>query len=1122
VDSCDAKLGCQNLASPGPCDDGNPCTSGDACSPSGSCTAGVNQCQCQVEADCGKFEDGDLCNGTLSCQAGQCVVKAGTAITCADAGICVTSTCEPKSGKCVSNPKANGTACDDQNLCTGSDSCQGGACQGQFAVCDDGNPCTVDKCDAQKGCVSAPATGQACDDGNPCTKGDACGSSGTCVAGPNQCQCTTAGDCAKFEDGNLCNGTLICLANACAVDPKSVVTCGDDGLGCTDASCDAKTGKCGQQAAADGSPCGGAELCGGIGQCKAGICAGPSGCADDGNVCTAEKCDGKGTCSKAPVSGPCDDGNACTASDSCANGTCSGGINQCNCKIDSDCLKFDDGNLCNGVQKCVAGQCAPDPSTVVTCPPASGACAVSLCQPASGKCETAAQPNGAPCDDGDACTSAGQCFGGTCLVGKVDCDDKNPCTTDACNSKSGCTHANAPNFPPVTCDDGDTCTPISVCQSGKCTGVFNNCFCSNDSQCQDDNNKCNGIPSCQGGTCKTKPGSAITCDPSKDSSCLKNTCQSASGQCLLLPTPAGTLCSDGNTCTGGDVCSLGNCVGVPANCDDGIACSLDSCDPKSGCVHTGQAKACDDGKPCTVETCDLTAGCLSSPAIGQPCDDGNACTSGDACTVGPVGAVCSGGAKLVCNDNNPCTSDSCDPKVGCVTAPQNGAPCNDGDACTTGDICSAGACKGSGTPCDDANPCTADACVAGKCTSTPKSGSCDDGNVCTTGEGCISGNCVPAAKVNCDDANPCTSETCDPKLGCKYTPASGSSCDDGNPCTSPDTCGSGKCTGSAKICDDKNPCTNDLCDSASGNCAAVPQPGKVCDDGSLCTTPDVCQGNGACAGTPAVKCDDGNACTDDACLAATGKCANTPNSAPCSDGQLCTKEQCSAGSCVASPAPGTSCDDGNLCTTGDVCGSDGKTCSGAAVTCDDGIACSSDACDAKTGQCSHTAPTGFAKDFDDGTIAPVTTQSVSNTLKWQIDSTQFVSKGNSLYYGRILPNGTHTYNGGGLGGGTMTLPTVQVPATVSKPTLTIKARYSKDPAEAQNCNGFTDRVLLQIDGQTAGQLCASTNGWQTFTFDLTASKGKTVQISSVFVMNLNNNNGQGLWIDDIAVSWSCP
>ena len=42
------------------------------------------------------------------------------------------------------------------------------------AQCDDGDPCTVDSCDAGFGCLHLPLTGPACDDANSCTANDAC------------------------------------------------------------------------------------------------------------------------------------------------------------------------------------------------------------------------------------------------------------------------------------------------------------------------------------------------------------------------------------------------------------------------------------------------------------------------------------------------------------------------------------------------------------------------------------------------------------------------------------------------------------------------------------------------------------------------------------------------------------------------------------------------------------------------------------------------------------------------------------------------------------------------------------------------------------------------------------
>ncbi|MBM4346184.1 MAG: hypothetical protein FJ100_22650 [Deltaproteobacteria bacterium] len=59
-------------------------------------------------------------------------------------------------------------------------------------VCDDGNPCTDDGCDAQQGCTFLPNSAT-CTDGNACTANDGCAAS-ACTPG-------TALACA---DGNPC------------------------------------------------------------------------------------------------------------------------------------------------------------------------------------------------------------------------------------------------------------------------------------------------------------------------------------------------------------------------------------------------------------------------------------------------------------------------------------------------------------------------------------------------------------------------------------------------------------------------------------------------------------------------------------------------------------------------------------------------------------------------------------------------------------------------------------------------------------------------------------------------------------------------------------------------------
>jgi hypothetical protein len=70
------------------------------------------------------------------------------------------------------------------------------------------------------------------------------------------------------------------------------------------------------------------------------------------------------------------------------------------------------------------------------------------------------------------------------------------------------------------------------------------------------------------------------------------------GKAIAVPSGNGTtatcaaendLCDDGNPCTAVDVCDASlECVGsgVPAFCDDGLRCTVDTCDTVMGCVST--------------------------------------------------------------------------------------------------------------------------------------------------------------------------------------------------------------------------------------------------------------------------------------------------------------------------------------------------------------------------------------------------------------------------------------------------------------------------------------------------------------------------------------------------------
>jgi hypothetical protein len=276
ADGCDPATGaCVHEATAGaPCNDGNACTKDDKCGATGTCEAGGNACAgCTGIKDCAQYDDSNLCNGTLFCNLEKtpatCEVLPTSVVLCdgsADTG-CAHANCNPASGLCELLPSANGAPCDDGNPCT-QEACDKGQCTAKVNVCqcqqdtdcgafDDGNacngtlfcdkgavpfqckvnpatlvscpkssdPCLTSTCDAKTGgCGTAPAPANTpCSDGNPKTVGDTC-VLGKCNPGVDTSVCKTTADCAKLEDGDLCNGTKFCnlVTGQCLDNPATV------------------------------------------------------------------------------------------------------------------------------------------------------------------------------------------------------------------------------------------------------------------------------------------------------------------------------------------------------------------------------------------------------------------------------------------------------------------------------------------------------------------------------------------------------------------------------------------------------------------------------------------------------------------------------------------------------------------------------------------------------------------------------------------------------------------------------------------------------------------------------------------------------------------------------------
>jgi hypothetical protein len=704
----------------GTCEGKRVCTQ-DGLTPCDALVPAAESCN-GIDDDCdGMVDDPDLVQGKF-------------VDLCDDGNPCTQDACAGEGG-CTHEDLTSGE-CIDGDACTVGDHCEAGVCTGLPVVCDDGNPCTDDLCDGQGGCT-AKFNSAPCDDGDPCTVADSC-AQGTCAGYAVDCNCQDDEDCAVLEDGDLCNGTLVCdtgsLPFQCAVAPETVVVCpqpqGAASI-CSKSVCTPENGQCGLVpdhegfACDDGDPCTIGDACQ-AGACVAGVAAG----CEDANPCTTDYCVPKTGCIHQENALPCNDGDSCTVGDLCAAGQCKGGPalscddgNPCTldgCDPGKGCThapqagECDDGNGCTTGDYCKAGKCVFTAGTDCN---DSNPCTKDSCNPLAG---CAYQVVAGPCDDGNPCTLNDSCKNGLCVPGAApDCNDSNPCTADSCENGL-CVHAPLAG----ACNDGNACTQGDVCEAGKC------------------------IPGAQAGCDDAEPCTTDSCDPK--TGCVH----------FLNTAP----CDDGNLCTTGDKCDKGKCGGgTPLACNDSNLCTDDSCDAKSGCVFT----------PNTA-----------------PCNDGSVCTQGDACSKG----WCAGGPPVSCDDKNPCTDDLCDFQLGCQHF-DNSVPCNDLNACTANEFCAKGACGG-GVPivCEDKNPCTDDTCVPQTgCVFTNNTVACTDGSACTTGDVCKDGKCLSGNPTDCDDGNSCTTDTCDPATGCKHVPVANDT-----PCGAELWCQAGSCVPTLK------------------------------------------------------------------------------------------------------------------------------------------------------------------------------------------------------------------------------------------------------------------------------------------------------------------------------------
>lgn len=220
-----------------------------------------------------------------------------------------------------------------------------------------------------------------------------------------------------------------------------------------------------------------------------------------------------------------------------------------------------------------------------------------------------------------------------------------------------CYQVDCSQAPPPQCINATT-SRISIVP-GACEEDTGNCTFDSYEEtcelgCEPSTGRCAGDP-CEGVVCQSPP-----------SSCFKVQGTCVAGSCQYVPDD-GATCNDGDPCTVGDACSEGNCRGTQKACDTPPADACTSgetkriwdpagfCDAQGSCQYTSNVQSCQFG--CSGESCDA-----------DPCE------------------------VLDCDDNNPCTTDSCIAGVGCSNVNADNAPCDTGsDECPTG-VCGGGIC----------------------------------------------------------------------------------------------------------------------------------------------------------------------------------------------------------------------------------------------------------------------------------------------------------------------------------------------------------------------------------------------------------------------------------------------
>jgi Dickkopf N-terminal cysteine-rich region len=364
---------------PGPSTNGTPCTAGSGCM-SGLCVDGV------------------CCNDTCTGQCQSCSESTNL-------GKCVAVSGAPRNGR---TPCGGISPC--QSSCDGTNglACAfpGNSTECTAASCSSGSATTATTCNGAGACTQATTmacTSNQCADATKCSGG--CSSASPCSTGQ---YCDTTGVCLPLKAaGTQCQNNNACSSGYCVDNVCCGSACGGQCQGCNE------TGSSGMCVTVKGAPRGSRKPCAGTVAACAGICDGSSAtqCSYPGTsaICAQPSCSG----STAISASLCDGLGDCTTptTTGCGAGT------YCNASTGSCANQLADGIACQTSAQCTSGSCCGVCNNPATDNSNCGACGT-VCPAGQQMCVA----GHCLLDDGQKCSSAGQCVSGVCNNFYVDAD----------------------------------------------------------------------------------------------------------------------------------------------------------------------------------------------------------------------------------------------------------------------------------------------------------------------------------------------------------------------------------------------------------------------------------------------------------------------------------------------------------------------------------------------------------------------------------------------------------------------------------------------------------------------------------------------------------------------------